>query len=106
MYYDTRYYEVDDHGTMTYVPWNETSLDKRYISKSHGVYYRNPHGHEILLQSESITWRTIGGNLDLYFYAGPTVEDVSKSFQTSTIGLPVEQQYFTLGYHQCRWVCA
>lgn len=89
---------------MTYVSWNDTSLEGSYTSLSHGIYYRNPHGHEILLQPYGITWRTIGGNIDLYIYAGPTVEDVAKSFQKSTIGLPVEQQYFTLGYHQCRWV--
>ena len=100
IYYDTRYYEAD---TMTYVPWNQTTLDKTYKSLTHGVYYRNAHAHEILLRDDGITWRTLGGNIDLYFYAGPTVEQVAKSYQASAIGYPAMQQYFTFGYHQCRW---
>src|SRR5690606_28455507 len=38
-----------------------------------------------------------------YFYSGPKAEDVIKSYQQTTIGLPAMQQYWTLGYHQCRW---
>ncbi|KAL9088678.1 MAG: hypothetical protein Q9159_002929 [Coniocarpon cinnabarinum] len=100
IYYDTRYY---DAASGAYVPWNETSLDTSYTSLTHGLYYRNAHGHEILMQEDGVTWRTIGGNIDLYFYAGPTVENVAQSYQQSAIGLPVMQQYFTFGYHQCRW---
>lgn len=92
---------MDESGT--YIPWNNATPGGNYTSQTHGVYYRNPHAHEILLKPEGITWRTLGGNIDLYFYAGPTVDAVAKSFQTSTIGLPAEQQYFTFGYHQCRW---
>ena len=100
IYYDTRYYNA---GSMTYVPWNQTTLDRRYTSLTHGVYYRNAHAHEILLQEDGITWRTLGGNIDLYFYSGPTVEQVAKSYQSSAIGYPTMQQYFAFGYHQCRW---
>ena len=99
VYYDTRYYD----SNMSYVPWNQTSLDQNYTSLTHGVYYRNAHAHEILLQEDGITWRTLGGNLDLYFYAGPTVEKIVQSYQQSAIGYPAMQQYFTFGYHQCRW---
>lgn len=70
---------------------------------AHAVYYRNAHAHEILLQPNTLVWRTLGGNVDLYFYAGPTVEETAKQYQTSTIGLPAMQQYWTFGYHQCRW---
>jgi alpha-glucosidase len=45
----------------------------------------------------------LGGNIDLYFYSGPSAEEVTKSYQKSTVGLPALQQYFTFGYHQCRW---
>lgn len=100
IYYDTRYYDAD---SMSYVPWNQTSLDRKYTSLTHGVYYRNAHAHEILLQEDGIIWRTLGGNIDLYFYAGPTVEKVAQSYQASAIGYPAMQQYFTFGYHQCRW---
>jgi alpha-glucosidase len=47
-----------------------------------------------------LTWRTLGGNIDLYFYAGPTIEDATKSYQ-HTVGFPAMHQYWTLGYHSC-----
>lgn len=70
---------------------------------SHGVYLRNAHGQDILLRPTNITWRLLGGSIDLYFYGGPTQPKVTSSYQTSAIGLPAMQQYFTFGFHQCRW---
>ncbi|KAL8732435.1 MAG: hypothetical protein Q9181_003955, partial [Wetmoreana brouardii] len=103
-YLDTRYYEVDEPtGSSTLVTSNETNATADYVSYSHGVYNRNAHGQEILLRPTNITWRLLGGSIDLYFYAGPTQPDVTAAFQTSAIGLPALQQYFTFGYHQCRW---
>jgi alpha-glucosidase len=102
-YLDTRYYEVDETtGNLTYAA-NATNATAQHVSYSHGVYMRNAHGQEVLLRPSNITWRTLGGSIDLYFYAGPTQDKVNKAYQTSTIGLPAMQQYFTFGYHQCRW---
>lgn len=102
-YLDTRYYEVDaTTGNLTYAA-NATNASAEYVSYSHGVYMRNSHGQEVLLRPSNMTWRTIGGSIDLYFYAGPTQDKVTKAYQTSAIGLPAMQQYFTFGYHQCRW---
>ena len=102
-YLDTRYYEVNTTtGNLTYVA-NVTDANAHYTSYSHGVYMRNAHGQEVLMRPSNITWRTIGGNIDLYFYAGPTQEKVTKAYQVSAAGLPAMQQYFTFGYHQCRW---
>jgi alpha-glucosidase len=39
----------------------------------------------------------------LYFFDGPTQDAVTKSYQNSIIGLPAFQQWWTFGYHQCRW---
>ena len=64
---------------------------------------RNAHPLEILLRDQSLTWRGLGGTIDLYFYAGPSAKDVMRSYQTSTVGLPAMQQYWSLGFHQCRW---
>lgn len=103
---DTRYYEVGSNGTKTYVPTpvNYTSNpESEYISMSHGVFLRNIHGQEVLLRPEGITWRTIGGSIDLYFYAGPSQKDVIRSYQESVTGLPALQQYWALGYHHARW---
>ena len=104
LYVDTRYYEMDEStGNLTLVTSNETDSSSDYVSYSHGLYNRNAHGQEILLRASNITWRALGGSIDLYFYAGPTVNDITASLQTSTIGLPAMQQYFTFGFHQCRW---
>ncbi|KAL8779443.1 MAG: hypothetical protein Q9194_001451 [Teloschistes cf. exilis] len=103
-YLDTRYYQVNSStGNLTLVTSNDTNATAEYIAYSHGVYNRNAHGQEILLRPTNITWRMLGGSIDLYFYAGPTQPKVTTAFQTSTIGLPALQQYFTFGYHQCRW---
>ena len=90
-YLETRYFTTNEGGT------NKTT------STSHGVYLRNAHGQEVLLKEKGITWRTIGGVIDLYFFAGPTALEVTRRYQKDAIGLPAMQQYFTLGYHQCRW---
>ncbi|KAI9853072.1 MAG: hypothetical protein M1838_001573 [Thelocarpon superellum] len=104
-YLETRYYTVDETtGNLTLETGDVTANSTAgYVSKSHGVYVRNAHGQEVLLRPESVTWRALGGSLDLYFYAGPTQPDVTKSYLKSAAGLPVMQQYFALGYHQSRW---
>ncbi|EWC46792.1 hypothetical protein DRE_04037 [Drechslerella stenobrocha 248] len=84
-------------------------LDHRYVKEggktkgyAHGVYSRNFHGQDVLVREDGITWRTIGGSIDLYFFSGPTPAKVTQSYVTE-IGKPAMQQYWTLGFHQCRW---
>jgi alpha-glucosidase len=67
------------------------------------VFLRNAHAQEVLLKPSGITWRALGGTIDLYFYSGPKAEDVMKAYQQTMTGLPAMQQYWTLGFHQCRW---
>ena len=102
IYLDTRYFETDDNGQETYIA-NATDASSTYTSYTHGVFLRNAHGQEVLLRPSNITWRTLGGTIDLYFYSGPLAEDVTTSYQLSTVGLPAMQQYWTFGFHQCRW---
>lgn len=94
---------MDESGAHTPVKEGETDPSKEYVSYSHGVFLRNAHGHEVLLRPQNVTWRTLGGSVDLTFYSGPTQVDVTKNYQISTIGLPAMQKYNTLGFHQCRW---
>lgn len=96
VYYDTRYYTRGDNAS-TYVPWSQAAAGGNYASMTHAVYYRNAHAHEILLQPEGVTWRTLGGNIDLYFYAGPSMEKATQQYQSSTVGLPSMMQYWTFG---------
>ena len=67
------------------------------------MYLRNSHGLEVLLAPESITWRALGGSIDLYFFDGPTPGDVTQQYTSGAVGLPAMQQYWTFGFHQCRW---
>ncbi|CAK7263498.1 hypothetical protein SEPCBS57363_000589 [Sporothrix epigloea] len=106
-YLDTRYF---DKATGKYVA-NATATGNssgrsdmaEYESYTHGVFLRNAHPQEILLRPSNITWRTLGGNIDLYFYSGPSAVNVMQSYQQTTVGLPAMQQYFAFGYHQSRW---
>ncbi|GMF02250.1 unnamed protein product [Ambrosiozyma monospora] len=69
---------------------------------SHAVYWRSSAPQEVLVEDHSLTWRSISGIIDLYFYAGPTVPDAISQF-VSSIGMPTLQPYWALGYHQSRW---
>lgn len=69
---------------------------------SYGVYLRNAHAQEVLVGETSLTWRTIGGSIELYFFSGPSTKEVVKQYQ-EVVGLPAMHQYWTLGFHQCRW---
>ncbi|OJJ42298.1 hypothetical protein ASPZODRAFT_2122517 [Penicilliopsis zonata CBS 506.65] len=71
-------------------------------SHSHGVFLRNAHGQDVLLREEKLTWRALGGSLDLYFFSGPSPVEVIQQYQV-VVGLPAMQRYHTLGLHQCRW---
>ncbi|KAH9897549.1 glycoside hydrolase family 31 protein [Xylariomycetidae sp. FL2044] len=103
VYLDTRYFQVDgDTGNFTYVS-NATDTSRQYKSYTHGLFQRNAHIQEVLLRESNITWRALGGTVDLYFYQGPSQDEIIKAYQHSAVGLPAMQQYWTLGYHQCRW---
>ncbi|KAI1420083.1 glycoside hydrolase family 31 protein [Xylaria sp. FL1777] len=102
IYLDTRYFDVSQDGNVTYTP-HPTDKSAQYKSFTHGVFLRNAHTQEILLRESKVTWRALGGTIDLYFFEGPTQDQVTKTYQTSVIGLPAMQQYWTFGYHHCRW---
>ncbi|ORX76995.1 hypothetical protein BCR32DRAFT_270943 [Anaeromyces robustus] len=44
----------------------------------------------------------IGGNFDMYFFMGPTMDDVVKQYY-KVIGAPALLPYWSLGWHQCRY---
>ncbi|KAK8245922.1 glycosyl hydrolases family 31-domain-containing protein [Phyllosticta capitalensis] len=103
-YLDTRYFEVADNGSLVLVKdTSSANASGEYVSYSHGVFLRNAHGQEVILKEDSLTWRLLGGSIDLFFLAGPTAAAVTQQYQQGVVGLPAMQQYFTFGYHQCRW---
>ncbi|KAK0353781.1 hypothetical protein LTR91_013058 [Friedmanniomyces endolithicus] len=89
-YLETRYFEVDAKtGERSLVSTSNATANGTYESASHGVYMRNSHAMEALLLPTNVTWRALGGSIDLYVFDGPTQEAVTKQYQ--------------LGFHQCRW---
>lgn len=49
-----------------------------------------------------LTYRTVGGILDVFFFAGPRPEDVIRQYQT-VIGNPYMPPYWGLGFQLCRY---
>jgi len=49
-----------------------------------------------------LTFRTIGGIIDLRIFLGPTPADVTEQY-TSVIGRPMIPPYWSLGFHLCRF---
>ncbi|XP_054285968.1 lysosomal alpha-glucosidase-like [Macrosteles quadrilineatus] len=70
---------------------------------AHGVFLLNTNAMDIILQpAPAITYRTIGGVLDFFFFLGPTPADVISQY-TGLIGRPFMPPYWSLGFHLCRF---
>ncbi|CAG2169566.1 unnamed protein product [Oppiella nova] len=69
---------------------------------SNGVFLLNSNAMDVLLQPEpAITYRPIGGILDMFVFLGPKPDDVVRQY-IHLIGLPELPPFWALGYHQCR----
>jgi alpha-glucosidase len=69
---------------------------------SHGVFLLNSNAMDIVVTEESLTFRVVGGVLDLYIFAGPSPKEVVRQYH-NLIGFPVLPPYWGLAFHQCRW---
>ncbi|PIO52436.1 hypothetical protein TELCIR_26258, partial [Teladorsagia circumcincta] len=66
--------------------------------KAHGVLILNSNAQEVTTApGPAIIYRTIGGNLDLYFFPGPTPEEVTQQY-LSLVGKPFLPAYWALGF--------
>lgn len=69
---------------------------------SHGVFLLNSNPMDVTLGPDQLTFRTIGGVLDMFAFMGPSPDQVTRQYQ-QVIGRPHMIPYWGLGYHQCRW---
>ncbi|KAJ5079837.1 acid alpha glucosidase relate [Anaeramoeba ignava] len=68
----------------------------------HGVFILNSNAMDVTLNPDHLTYRTIGGILDIYIFTGVSIDDVISQY-TDLVGKPPMIPYFALGFHQCRW---
>lgn len=57
---------------------------------------------DIVLGPEGLSYRIVGGMVDLWVLAGPTPAAVTEQY-TRVVGRPALPPYWSLGFHQCRW---
>ena len=57
---------------------------------------------DVVLDTNALIYRTIGGVLDFYFFLGPRPEGVIQQYQ-EVIGQPHMPPYWSLGFHNCRY---
>ena len=67
-----------------------------------GALLLSSNGMDIVPTEDRLSWRAIGGVLDVYIMLGPTPLDVMDQY-TQLVGRPAMQPHWSLGWHQCKY---
>uniref|UniRef100_A0A7E4VGI2 Maltase n=1 Tax=Panagrellus redivivus TaxID=6233 RepID=A0A7E4VGI2_PANRE len=71
--------------------------------KAHGVFILNSNPQDVTTgPAPHLVYRTIGGQLDIYYLPGPTPENVIRQYH-ELIGKPFLPAYWALGFQLCRY---
>jgi hypothetical protein len=64
-----------------------------------GMFLHSSAGMDVVATEDVLSWRAIGGMVDLFVMVGPTPLDVMQQL-TRVVGRPALPPYWALGYHQ------
>jgi alpha-glucosidase (family GH31 glycosyl hydrolase) len=70
---------------------------------AHAVLFLNSNAQDVsLMPAPALTYRTIGGVLDMYMFFGPSPVEVISQYNQA-VGLPIMVPYWSLGFQLCRY---